>query len=45
MKIELASCGLQRREVLRLRVPALRAKAKMRDTPLRMTAPVESEEM
>ena len=30
--------GLHRREVLRLRVPALRAKAKARDTPLRMTS-------
>jgi hypothetical protein len=32
-----AGFELHRREVLRLRVPALRAKAKARDTPLRMT--------
>jgi hypothetical protein len=30
--------GLHRREVLRLRVPALRAKEKARDASLRMTA-------
>ncbi len=32
-----------RREVLRLRVPALRAKARARDTPLRMTAPEKAQ--
>jgi hypothetical protein len=31
-------CGLHRREIPRLRVPALRAEAKARDTPLGMTA-------
>ena len=34
---ELVHGGSYRREVLRLRVPALRAKSKPRDTPLRMT--------
>jgi hypothetical protein len=34
--------ALDRREVLQLRVPALRAKANARDTSLRMTAQGES---
>ena len=36
-KVALASSPVIPREVLRLRVPALRAKAKARDTPLRLT--------
>ena len=48
MKVELASCKLHRREVLRLRSRARtnRGKGTKRArTPLRMTAPVEREEI